>query len=1083
MKFYQLLRTILLLALITSVAYAVEPFMPRHPAISPDGKTVVFSFQGDLWEVPAEGGTALRLTANPAYDSNPVFSRDGGTIAFSSDRYGDDDIFLMPAHGGTPTRLTYAPSTDVPGAFSPDGNTFYFNATRLYKYPQDRQLHSIPTGGGTPFRFVDFWADEVATTDGKTFIIGAGRVKTARIHYRGSYQRDLYSYKPGSDPVQLTTHDGYDTNPMVAPDGTIYWICDADESMTQNIWKMNADGSGKSQVTFYEGDGVRTASLSADGTTLVFEQGTELFLCPATDGSAPRKLTIDVAADMIDKPVVVDNKTGDAEELAVSSDGTEYAMIVEGEIVLVNQELGGRATVAVPDPAREEHVEFRPGSADTLAFVTDRFGYKTLCLLVSDDPNESNLRLAKKHKIIKLTDGKEPASVLKWSPDGSKIAYVSGNGNLNVMDADGSHDKTLVKHYLPPTFSWSPDGNWIAYSVEDKNFNMDVWIIPADGKADPVNISQHPDIDARPVWSADGKMLAWDTMRHNNQRDIYFVYLNRADDERTDEEWEIWEKTRDKKDKKKDDDEEKEDEKKEDEFIVTIDFKDIHLRAHRLTNLPGDEEMVAIHPKGDKFFFTAAVEGKRDLYSVNRFGKELESLTSGGTRPVAITFDAENEKFFYLKSGRPYSMGMDGGKSESTDFSARITIDKPARHLQVLDEGWRMLGDWFYDANMHGIDWASKRAKYADWVSKVGCERDFVYVINLMIGEVNASHMGYYPDTDRDNGPAPDGYLGLQFDPKHFGKGLKVTRVIAHSPADRIDNQIKVDDILLMVDGKPVSIEDNYYATLEMRAGVPTEVTLKRGKETLTYDITPIKYRDMWDLLYAEMEQENRAKVEEASKGKVGYLHIQGMSLAEVERFEMNLFAAADDKDALIIDVRDNGGGWTTDYLLTILTQPVHAYTIARDGEIGYPQPRYPLYRWEKPIAVLCNEGSYSNAEIFSHAVKTIGRGPIIGSTTGGNVISTGGWETLDKGWIRMPFRAFYVWGGDKTPTPERNNLNEEGNGCIPDYLVAKTQADWMHGRDPQLDKAVEVMLQAASVEEAKPKPSPNPEHKNLWKK
>ncbi|MCB2200529.1 hypothetical protein KQI63_14060 [bacterium] len=1078
MKWYRLPTALFLALLITASAFAVEPFMPREPAVSPDGSTVVFSFQGDLWSVSSEGGQATRLTANPAYDTQPVFSPDGSKIAFASDRFGDDDVFVMPAAGGPPSRLTHASTTDVPGGFSPDGSMFYFAASRPFMFPMDRQIQAVPTTGGTAFRLGDFWGDEVTVGADGTFIIAFGRVKAARIHYRGSYQREIFSYTAGNDPVQLTDNLGYDMNPMVAPDGTIYWLSDQDESMTQNVWKMNADGSGKSQVTFFEGDAVRSAALSADGTTLVLEQGTSIYTCPATDGSNPTKLMIYVAADQITKPVTIENKTGGADELAVSSDGEEYAMIVEGEIVLVNKDLGGRATVAVPNASREQNVEWRPGSTDTLAFVSDRFNYKTLCLLLSDDPDESNLRLARKHKIVNLTDGKQSATSPKWSPKGDKIAYIKGNADLHVMDADGKGDKAILTGWATPDFSWSPDGQWMAYAVEDRNFNADIWIMSADGKGEAVNVSQHPDMDMNPVWSPDGRMLAWNTARHANQMDIYFVYLTREDDERTQEEWEIWEKTRDKKKDKGDDEDEEEG---EDELVVTIDFEDIHLRGRRMTSLPSDETMIAIHPKGDKLFFLATVEGDRDLYSVNRFGDDMEEVTSGGTRPSAITFDAANETFYYLKSGKPYSMGMDGGKSESTDFKARITIDVPGRRLQVLDEGWRVLGDWFYDPGMHGVDWPALRGKYANWASQVGHERDFRDVVNFMIGEVNASHMGYYPDRDSDNGPAPDGYLGLEFDPSYKGDGLKVKSVIPHSPADRVATRILPGDIILTIDGRSVSATQNYFATLETRDDIPTEVTLRRGKKEMMYEITPVGYRDLVDLLYANMEKTKRAVVEDASEGNVGYLHIRGMGLAEVERFEMNLYAAADDKDALIIDVRDNGGGWTTDMLLTILTQPVHAYTVARDGVVGYPQPRYPLYRWEKPIAVICNEGSYSNAEIFSHAIQTIGRGPVIGNTTGGNVISTGGWTTLDGAHIRMPFRGWYVWGGTDTPTPERNNLNEEGNGCVPDYLVPYTQADWNNGRDPQLDKATELMIEAAAAEAAKPKPSPKLDNMNLW--
>ncbi len=809
---------------------------------------------------------------------------------------------------------------------------------------------------------------------------------------------------------------------------------------------------------------------------MVIERGTRLYVMDMDENPEPMPLEIQVAADMIENPVQIKNQTGGADELAVSSDGEEYAMIVDGEIVLVNRELGGRATVAVPGPSREEGIEFRPGSADTLSFVTDRFGRKTLCLLVSDDPDEKNLRLAREHKIIELGKGKVPTHSASWSPDGDRIAYIKGNADLHVMDPDGSDDITLFEHWSQPAYSWSPDGNWIAFHREDNNFNTDIWIMPSDG-GEAVNISQHPDDDLMPHWSENGQMLIWSTERHENQFDIYSVYLKREDDERTREEWEIWEKTRDKvkKEEKKDEesDEEGDDAEEEEEFTIEIDFDEIHLRARRMTSLPDAEYAVAIHPKGDKVFFTASVEGDRDLYAVNRFGEEMEALTSGGTNPQYITFSAENETFYFLQRGRPQSMGMGGGSSEGTDFKARITYDKPATRLQILDEGWRILNDNFYDPEMHGVDWEAKHEKYSQWARNVGHDRDFADVVNLMLGELNASHMGYYPDWDTRRSSGPDGYLGVHLDREYEGRGLRIESVIAHGPADKVKTRLLPGDILLEVNGMEVGADMNLYAALEERADLPTEIRFERDGEVHEYELVPAAYRELFSLLYREMERKNRDYVEEVSGGDVGYLHIRGMSLPEVERFEMNLYAAADDKDALIIDVRDNGGGWTTDMLMTILTQPVHAYTVPRNGGIGYPQPRYPLYRWEKPIAVICNEGSYSNAEIFSHATKTINRGPLVGKTTGGNVISTGGWQTLDGGWIRLPFRGWYVWG-DETD-PQRNNLNEEGNGAVPDYPVDFTPADRMYDRDPQLDKAIELMDQAAQEWRDRPDPSPQP--------
>nr|MEE4267111.1 S41 family peptidase [Candidatus Krumholzibacteria bacterium] len=1094
------------LVLVTQSALATEVFMPRRPAVSPDGQTVVFGFQGDLWSVSSKGGQALRLTAHEAYDTHPVFSPDGKHLAFASNRYGDHDIYLMPVIGGAPTRLTFSSINEAPDAFSPDGEMVYFASGRLFEYPMGRQIHAVPTKGGTPMRLVDIFGDEVATADGKTFIIAEGRVKEARLRYRGTYQRELYSWTKGSDPVQLTDNRGYDMNPMVAPDGRIYWIGDQNDAKTFNIFTMAADGSGKTQLTNYKDDGIRAASLSADGRTLVFERATSLYLLPL-DGTGKagkaQEMKIQVAADVIENPVVIENKTADASEMAVSSDGEEFALVIDGEIVLVNKDLGGRATVPMTGPYRERQISFKPGTSDTLMFVTDSSGEDQICLLVADNEDDPTLRTARKFKVIELTDHKRPATEPLWSPEGDRILFTRGNADLWVMDADGDNEKELFKGWSLSSYSWAPDGRWIAYSRNDANFNSDVFIMPSEG-GEAVNITRHPDADDNPVWSADGSMLAWTTSRHNpnpNSRnnDVYFVYLQRELDERTDEEWKIWEKTRDKDDKKskgkngkdgkKDaesdedsdddngDDKDKE-EAEEEKFEIAIDFEDIYLRARRLTSKPGAEYAVAIDPKGDRIYFVAMEGRESDPYSLDRFGKEEEQVTKGNTRPMDIELDAKGKTFTFLKSGKPSWTKSDGGKIESTDFNARLTIDRPAARLQALDEGWRMLRDNFYDADMHGVDWPKLRKKYGAWAQQVGHDVDFGDVVNFMLGELNASHMGYYPRWETFGNYGTDGFLGLEFTSKSGKDGLVVDYVLPYGPCDKVKSRLEPGDVLKTVEGQDVSTRANLYAALETRADLPTWITIERDGQEMEFSVVPTTWGAIRNLAYRKMENDKRAATESATDGRVGYVHIQGMGWGEVERFEQNLFAAADGKEALIIDVRNNGGGWTTDLLLTILTQPVHAYTIPRDGDIGYPQTeRQPFYRWSKPIAVICNEGSYSNAEIFSHAIKTIGRGPVVGWETGGNVISTSGFGNRYEGYIRLPFRGWYVWGDKKDP--KRNHKNQEGvhelTGFIPDYPVKLTPSDRLHGRDPQLQKAIDLMVKAADAEKAKPQREDRP--------
>lgn len=1065
-------------------AVAETAFFPRHPAISPDGTVVVFSCQGDLWRVPATGGRAERLTAHGAYHRHPVFSPDGDWLAFASNREGAYDVYLMPAAGGRPQRLTHAPSADTPHDFSPDGKLVYFSSARPWQYPVRTQIHDVPTVGGTPLRTFDLFAWQVAVhPDGQRVLLTVGDARFGRVGYRGSYQSDIWLHEPGRTPRQLTDGPGYDTDPMWGPGDVVYWRAEDDQTRAFNVWRRPLDGGVAERLTgFRDGLGVRSMRLSRDGSRLVLEAGDALHVLQTATGEL-RRLEITIAADELKPASQQAVVTNDASELSIATGGDELAMIVRGEIVLVNRELEGRATVVLPSPWRESNVAFRPGSADTLVVVSDRqehegVPYSRVGLVVSDDPEQHLLRLARRHRLIWLTPPGVECGDPAWSPDGRRLAYREGQGTLVVIDAAGGNRRVIHEGWDAPDVAWSPDSRWLAYATAGgTSFGRNVWLVPADGGT-AVNVSQHPDHDFGPVWNRSGSMLAWTTRRFGKQNDVMVAYLTRLDDERSREEWQVWEKTRDAKKKPDAGDgggKAKADAKagaKAADTVepIRIDLADIHLRARRLTDLPGDERVVAIHPQGDRIVFGADIGGKRDLYSVDRFGEDRKELTRGGAGDRAAQLADDGKTVWLLRDGRPARVPLDGGELKTTSFQARLTTRPAELRRQVVEEGWRRLRDGFYDPELHGIDWPRERAEALRRAAGVDHDADFADVMNIMLGSLNASHMGYFPGGRGDAGAA--GWLGLEYDRAHGGAGLRIARVVPGGPADLVAVGLAVGDVILAIDGQPVGRDRDVHAPIMAAGGDPVLVRVRSGAAEREVLVRPVTWGALRQRIYEADVKAMRARVEAQSAGRVGYIHIQGMGRPQVELFERDLYAAANGKEALVIDVRWNGGGWTTDLLLTILTQPVHAYTIPRGGEVGYPDAeRLPLQRWNKPIAVICDESSYSNAEIFSHAVQTIGRGPVVGQPTGGNVISTGGWTTLDGATIRLPMRGWYVWGD--TRRPERNDLNQEHGGCVPDVLVPLGPPELLTGADPQLEAAVRLMLEAADRERAAPQPSP----------
>jgi tricorn protease len=372
----------------------------------------------------------------------------------------------------------------------------------------------------------------------------------------------------------------------------------------------------------------------------------------------------------------------------------------------------------------------------------------------------------------------------------------------------------------------------------------------------------------------------------------------------------------------------------------------------------------------------------------------------------------------------------------------------------VIDEAWRALDRWFYDPNFHGVDWPAQLEKYRPWALEASSEDDFSDVVNLMIGEINASHMGYYPRRAADG--ETTGFIGAFFDPTAGGPGMLVREVLPDAPAARHDVNLAAGERILRVNGHGIEPSDNIYRHFADTVGqrVQLQITGADGT-TRTATVVPITSQEQAELRYRQWVRQRRELTREYSDDRLGYIHIQGMDLPSFEEFERGLYAAAEGKEGLVIDVRSNGGGWTTDYLLTALMVERHAYTVPRASnpdERAYPTAeRLLTSAWTRPAVTLCNEDSYSNAEIFSHAFKTLGRGELVGMPTFGAVISTDGTTVMNGALVRLPMRGWYVAG---------SGVNMELNGAVPDVIVEQPPAeDSSAAEDTQLRRAVEVLL------------------------
>jgi tricorn protease len=1055
---------ILINLLIAATLVAADAPLPRHPAPSPDASQIAFSWQGDLWLVPATGGDARRITAHPADERHPVWSRDGRLIAFASDRHGNADVFVVPVDGSAPpTRLTFASVTDIPCGFTPDGRAVLFTSNRAMGIRWMPQLWTVPVTGGTPAMLQDAFAEQaVYSPDGETLAMVRGATKWTRRGYRGSANRDIWLTTGEDDYRRLTDFDGDDDNPSWLDAETLAFL--SSRNGRKNVFELDIATGAVTALTDHQGSAVRFPKSSTDGSLIAYEFEDGIWTVSPADG-VPARLSIEVPADLVVNAVERRTESDGASDLTVSPDGKLAAFVVHGDLFVTDivskedQEIAKPPTVRLTTtPEREQQPRWAP-DGNSLVFVSTRNGNFDLFSITRADEDVAwtdSFEFTTKP----IATGPENEQDPRFSPDGELIAFVRGKGQLVVAHAQGGNEIVLNDHFYPPTFNWSPDGRWIAYASEDQHANSEIFIVPASG-GEPYNVSRHPDFDENPVWSPDGKRLVWGSHRHDNSFDVWAVWLTEADHERTAAEWlKVW---RDDAEAEDEDDASADEGDDEDETDApdlpetVIEFDRLWQRPVKLTTLNGDEYPVVVGPDGKRIFLVGEAEDETDLFSIRFDGDDLERLTEGDTSPDSVQLIKDKTLFFLDGDGTVNRIGLDGSDEDPIPFKARYEFDRRVERGVIFDEAWAALNDHFYDPGFHGADWAAIHDTYRPWAVEASCDADFTDVVNLMLGELNASHMGYYP-TGRGDSSEGDktGWIGAVFDPAAGGPGLLVTEVLPDSPAANAEVGIKAGERLLAVNGHKIESNSNIYDlfvdTIEER--VPITVRSPDGS-TRSVILRPISYPSHRQLRYEEWVRQRRRIVEEVSDGRIGYLHIQGMSAPSFEVFERDLFAAADGKEGLIIDVRSNGGGWTTDYLMAVLTVRRHAFTVPRDGDPSvksYPtSERLPVAAFTRPAAALCNEDSYSNAEIFSWAFQTLERGPLIGSPTFGAVISTGGMELINGGLVRLPGRGWYVAG---------SGINMEKQGAQPDVVVWQPPAEDSSATvDTQLVTAVEVRL------------------------
>lgn len=1121
-------------------AMGAEVDLPRYPSVSPDGDTVAFSWRGDLWSVESTGGLATRLTSHPADETRSAWSPDGSMIAFETNREGVRALFVMSSTGADVRRVSRTDDSLTLNGWTADGTALLCSARIEGDVYRAERPYLVPIETGEPVRLHDAFGQAPSGSPkagSAVYAFERGGSRTSRRHYRGPDDRDLFLYSGDnagdtSPFTRLTTWEGNDVMPRMASGSRVVYLSDrADDTVNLWVrdWSKGVDARPK-RLTNHTDRDVTHMDISHDGSTVAYTKWDGLHVARLRGDrlTGDTRITISAPSDAspLDELMSVASSVSEA---TLSPDGKTLAVVAMGDVYVRAIEDDAPTRRVTDTMARERGVVWSPDNT-TLYFVSDEGGTESVhaatVLLTRDElkteftdattppveepeavedeeettEEEDAAEDAEEGADAEDTDEDAPEPGERWadamrfevrelgvtgeivrdlspSPDGTRLAFRHTRGDMKILNLETGDVTMLYETWdFSTEMHWSPDGQWIAYAVDDADFNADIFIVPADGSADPINITRHPDLDYSPRWSTDGKMLAFLSTRQGDQADAHLVFLDADMEAMTSAERDAYFDEQAKAVKKlgaidppsdEDADEEADEDASEEEYEAPFTVEDLetaYLRLRRVTRYEGSEGSLAFAPDGSRVVVSANAgpEGS-GLYTVKWDGSEPKRLSDNAS---VQGVSRDGQTLVLVRSGRARTVPIAGGSTETLNIAAEKRVDHGALSAQKFDELARELGTTFYHPDMKGLDWQALTDEYRALATRAHTPNEFGWVANRFLGELNASHLGVRPTGGFSDGDYRSaGRLGADVvrlayhDAERTGHShaYLVERVLPLATTRGGEMALAEGDLIVAVEFEHFGPDDTLDSMLAGRVGDETVLTVERdvdgAMKTLYLLRTPISSGAESRLRYNDWQRSRAALVDEWSGGRLGYLHIRSMGGADLIEFERDLFAAAEGKEGLLIDVRSNGGGWTTDRVLGSIMYTPHAYTIPRgahpvEGQ-GYPRDRLFIQRYNLPINMLCNEKSFSNAEIISHAFKTLGRGTLVGEETYGGVISTGGFSLVDGTFVRRPFRGWFL--------PDGTDM--ENHGAMPDLRVEQTPEDEASGTDRQLETAVEDLL------------------------
>lgn len=1063
----------ILLALIAPLATASamaqsDPLWMRFPAISPDGKTVAFSYKGDIWTVPANGGQARQITTNPAYDAYPVWSPDSRQIAFASSREGSMDIYVVGRDGGTPRRVTTDSGDEYPMAWRND-STIMLKASIMPKatsimFANFSQVYEVSDKGGRMRLFSDIPMEDISVGNDGALLYhdNKGYEDPFRKHHQSPICRDIWLYK-GGNYTKLTNFAGEDRTPVWGGDNNTYYYL-SEEDGTFNVYKRRIGETAKTQLSHYKGNPVRFLTRSTDGTLCYAYDGAIYTL---KEGSQPVRLNLSMVADDGSDKLQRQVLRSGATEFAVSPSGKEIAFVVHGDVYVTSTDY--TTTKRITDtPEQERNVNFSPDGR-SLVYASERGGlwqiYQT-SIVNKDEKQFTYATQLKEEQLVKssLVD-MQPA----YSPDGKSVAYIEDRGALKAVDVKTKAVRQLMDGKFQYSYSdgdlwfqWSPDSKWLLsnYIGHGGWNNSDIALVPADGSQKITNLTNSGYNDNNGRWVLGGKAMLFMSDRagyrsHGSwgaEDDAYIMFFDLDAYERFrmgKEERALYDEahkkgkadtTKKKKPLIKLGKKAKDDKKKDKAKTLKFDLANCRDRVIRLTVNSSHMADAILSPGGDTLYYQAKFEGGYDLWKHDL----VENKTEIVMKNVGYGLEADKDfKNLYVYNNGIKQIDLAKNSQKGIDFEANFNYRPYEERAYIFNHVWQQVKDKFYDPKLHGVDWEGYKKTYAKFLPYINNNYDFRDMLSEMLGELNGSHTGarYYPE----GATLKTAALGLFFDNDYEGDGLKVEEVINRGPFAVRNTGVKKGCIIEAIDGQKIAKGSDYTSLLDGKAGKMTRVSVFDPSRKKRFDVVvrAISRSAQADLLYRRWVDRNREMVDSLSNGTIGYVHVKAMDSESFRTvFSQLLSDSMRQKKAVIVDERHNGGGWLHDDLCTLLSGKQYAKFIAHGKYIGYD----PWNKWVKPSCVMICEDDYSNGHGFPAVYKTLGIGKLVGAPVAGTMTAVW-WERMMNGMI---------FGIPQVGNQAMDGTFFENKELKPDIVVYNTPADYETGNDEQLKAAVE---------------------------